>query len=63
MAKEYTRSISIIRQLLTSGRLILFDDFETLLRFNESGTGGDSIFELDPNNAYSGKQCLHLPVV
>ncbi len=60
MSKEYTRIITTLGTIPVAGSILFHDDFESLLRFTKTGTGGDDIFELDPTISFSGAQSLHL---
>ncbi len=60
MGEEYTRRISILGNIPALGPVSLFDDLLDPLKWTESGTGGDTIFELDPSFSFSGKNSLHL---
>lgn len=60
MGKEYTRDITIFGNIPLEGKIIFFDDFSGPLKWLESGTGGDTFFELDPTIAFTGLQSLFL---
>lgn len=60
MGKEYTRAISVSGSLPISGQVLYHNDFENHVDLVEAGSGGDTIFELDPNLSFSGAQSLHL---
>ncbi|MBA7633908.1 hypothetical protein ES703_41479 [subsurface metagenome] len=60
MSREYTRQISVIGNVASHGPVILFDDFESLLKWGIYSGEGDSIFELDPTLAYYGNQSLYM---
>ncbi|MBA7583906.1 hypothetical protein ES708_25857 [subsurface metagenome] len=58
MSQEYTRDVTILGQLPISGKVLFRNDFLHHIGFVESGTGGDTIFELDPSQAFQGSQSL-----
>lgn len=60
MAKEYSRSQTILGLLPISGSIILHDDFSGPLQWTKGVGLGDAIFELSPSISKHGKQSLHL---
>ncbi|MBA7545414.1 hypothetical protein ES705_37782 [subsurface metagenome] len=60
MSREYTRRIAIVGNVPAHGPIIYYDDFEDLLKWSKLGGEGDSIFELDPTDAFSKNQSLYM---
>lgn len=60
MAVEYVRQTSGLGQLPVSSGIIYHNDFDDLIALSEGGTGGDTVFELDPSLSFSGASSLLL---
>lgn len=60
MSREYTRLISVVGNVPAHGPIVLYDDFEHLLKWTKYLGEGDSVFELDPSFSFSKNQSLHI---
>ena len=60
MGIEYTRLVTILGQIPFANRIIISDNFEGLLKWQQYEGTGDSIFELDPTIAKHGNQSLYM---
>jgi hypothetical protein len=60
MSKEYTRNVYLLGHIPIAGPIVYHDIFDTPLQWTEVGTGGDTIFELDPSISLIGSQSLHM---
>ncbi len=60
MAKEYIRPVTLLGQIPFANRVVLSDDFESLLHWSHDGTGGDYVLELDPSLSKHGNQSLYM---
>lgn len=58
MAVEYVRQTSGLGQLPVSSGIIYHNAFDDLIALSEGGTGGDTVFELDPSLSFSGASSL-----
>jgi hypothetical protein len=60
VGQEYIRQITVLGSVPSMGPVILYDDFESLLKFTMNGGTGDSTFALDAAVAYNGDHSLHM---
>lgn len=60
MGEEDIRRIMILGSVPTLGPVMLSDNMEDLLKWTESGSGGDTVFEKCTTLAYNGSACLHM---
>lgn len=60
MGKEYEREITVLGSVPNLGPVLLFDDMESLFKWTEAGTMGDSVFEKIATVAFNGSASLHM---
>lgn len=60
MGEEFLRRIMVLGSVPSLGPVVLFDDMEDLLKWVETGTGGDSVFEKSATVAYNKAASLHM---
>lgn len=60
MGDEYIRQIMVLGSVPAYGPVILWDNFESLLKWSKVGTGADYVVALVTTKAYNGGACLHV---